>query len=101
MAKNINSKKLNITMATLVVVLIGVGSSGITNYANNKHQVKDTVIEVEELKADGCDPAKQAHTDIQVINVKLEGLKEDIDDSRTEQRADTKEILAAIKEKNP
>lgn len=99
MAKNTNGKWRQVAVVSSAVVIISVASSAITKYANNRHQVDDTVTDVAELKEDGCDPAIESRADIKVINVKLEGLKEDVKESRIEQRADTQEILTAIKEK--
>lgn len=92
MAKNTNGKRLNIALASLAVVIIGVASSGITKLASNRHQVDDTATDVVELKVDGCDPANDAQGDIKVFDVKLEGLKEDFQELRIEQRADVKEM---------
>ncbi len=99
MAKNAtNGKRLNIAMAGLVVLIVSVASSKITEYANNKHETKDTVKAVSDLKTEGCLPARVNEKAIIRFESKVDSLESKVDTYRIEQRADTKEILEAIKD---
>ncbi len=100
MAKKINGR-LNIAIASLIIIIVGVASSRITDYANNKHETKDTAKDVDELKVDGCDPSGENRTNIAVIDTKLQNIKTDVAELRIEQRVDTKEILKAIRDNSP
>ncbi len=109
MAKALSkSTPIKITIGLLIVVGLAIAAMS-AGWVDHNSDIEAIGVKADTIKVEGCDPAKQAHTDIQVINVKLDGLKEDIDDARTErkedfdvlrteQRADKQEILTAIKE---
>ncbi len=90
MAKT-NGKRLNIAIASLLVVVIVWASSGLTSYVGNVHQTDDTAKDLVELKEDGCDPARVNGTSIAVIQTQLENIEKNME-------ADTKAILMVIRE---
>ena len=90
MAKT-NGKRLNIAIASLLVVVIAWASSGLTSYVGNAHQTDDTAADLVELKEDGCDPSGINGTSIAVIETKLDNIEKNME-------ADTKAILKAIRE---
>ena len=97
MAKK-NGKRLNVAIASLLIVIIVWASSGLTSYVGNAHQTDDTAKDLVELQEDGCGPARVNGTSIAVIETKLETIEQDIGELRTEQRVDTATILKAIRE---
>ncbi len=105
MAKALSkSTPIKITIGLLILVGLAIAATS-AGWVDHNSDIKAIGVKTDTIKAEGCDPAKKSVTDIQVINVKLDGLKENIDDARAEQRAnrveqrtDKQEILAAIKE---
>lgn len=90
MAK-MNGRRLNIAIASLLIVIIAWASSGLTSYVGTVHQTGDTAADLVELKDDGCDPSRVNGTAIAVFETKLDNLKE-------QQHDDTEAILTAIRE---
>ncbi len=92
MAKNgTNGKRLSIATAGLVIIIVGIASSGLTRFVNTQHETKDTSKAVSELKTEGCLPARDNEKAIIRVESKVDAFV-------VEQRAAKKEILEAIKE---
>lgn len=91
MAKQ-NGKRYNIALASLVVVIIAMGSSGITDFVRSQHETEDTAKAVTELKAEGCLPARDNEKAI----IRVEGK---VDTLQIQQKASEERILKAIEDK--
>lgn len=104
MEKAVSGSKKNITRASLAVVLVGIASSGLTNYVNTSHQTEDTVGDVVELKADGCDPSGENTIAIARMDVKVEGFQGDVVELKGQMsglQAGQSAILQAIRDSSP
>ncbi len=96
MAKN--GTKTTIAIVSLVITATVIGVGLVAYAVTNSHQTDDTAEDLDALKIEGCNPAKELAISVAVIDTKLENIKEDVAESRVEQRADTKAILEAITE---
>lgn len=92
MAKK-NGNRYNIAVASLIVIVIAMASSGITDFVRSQHETEDTAEKVVELKTEGCLPARNNEKTL----IRFEGK---IDAIQTEQKASEERILKAIEE-NP
>lgn len=122
MAKN-NGKKSIITIIGVCATLIGifVGGAKIKDgldakaavRATQAHLVKDVAEAVEEVKTNGCDPARQqkqqiavgslemsyVQSDLEEVKEDVAGIKKGMIEQNIQQRADTTAILKAISDK--
>lgn len=104
MAKTGNGSKKSITLASLIIILVGIGSSGLTNYVNNTNQTENTIKDVDDLKDDGCDPSGVNTIAIARMDVKVEGFQEDVVELKGQMeglRTGQGVILQAIKGDSP
>ena len=88
---------IKITIGLLIIVggAIAAMSAG---WVDHNSDIKAIGVKADTIKAEGCDPAKKTVTDMAVVKTEVAAIKEDVREMRVEQQADTKEILAAIKE---
>ncbi len=68
----------------LIITVIVIIASVIKGYASLEaeveHQGKGHVAAIDTIKKEGCLPARQSKTDIQLIQKDVETMKEDVDD---------------------
>ncbi len=86
MAKNGN-RKTTIAIISLIVVVIAIIAGVIKGYskleAEVEHQEETHTAAVETIKAEGCLPARQSKTDIQLVQKDIEVMQKDIGDIKT------------------
>ncbi len=98
MAKTLSkSTPIKITIGLLIVVGLAIAAMS-AGWVDHNSDIKAIGVKADTMKAEGCDPAKKSVTDVAVIKTEVVAIKEDVREMRVEQQADTKEILAAIKE---
>ncbi len=96
MAKN--GTKITIAIISLVITVTVIGVGLVAYAVTNSHQTDDTAEDLDALKIEGCNPAKDLTVSVAVIGTKVENIEQDVADLRVEQRADTQAILEAINE---
>ena len=91
------STPIKITIGLLIVVGLAIAATS-AGWVNHNSHIKAIGVKADTMKVEGCNPAKELAISVAVIDTKLENIKEDVAESRVEQRADTKAILEAINE---
>ena len=91
------STPIKITIGLLIFVALAIAAMS-AGWVDHNSDIKAIGVKTDTMKAEGCDPAKKTVTDVAVIKTEVAAIKEDVREMRIEQQADTKEILAAIKE---
>ena len=91
------STPIKITIGLLIFVALAIAATS-AGWVDHNSDIKAIGVKTDTMKVEGCDPAKKTVTDVAVIKTEVAAIKEDVHEMRIEQQADTKEILAAIKE---
>ncbi len=91
------STPIKITIGLLIFVALAIAAMS-AGWVDHNSDIEAIGVKTDTMKAEGCDPAKKTVTDVAVIKTEVAAIKEDVREMRIEQQADTKEILAAIKE---
>ena len=98
MAKTLSkSTPIKITIGLLIVVGLAIAAMS-AGWVDHNSDIKAIGVKTDTIKVEGCNPAKELAISVAVIDTKLKNIKEDVAESRVEQRADTKAILEAINE---
>lgn len=73
MAKN--NKKTTIAIISLIIVVIGIIAGVIKGYADMEAEAKTHTANIETIKEEGCLPAREGKTKIQIIQKDIETIK--------------------------
>ncbi len=91
------STPIKVTIGLLIFVGLAIAATS-AGWVDHNSDIEAIGVKTDTMKVEGCDPAKKTVTDVAVIKTEVAAIKEDVHEMRIEQQADTKEILAAIKE---
>lgn len=99
MAKEKNSKaKVQIALASFLVIAVGVISAIVTYGVTNTHQTADNAQAVESLKLDGCDVSNANELTISSVETKMDMVIKK-QDKQEERQLEQTQLLHQIKGK--
>ena len=104
MAKEQNGTyKIYVYVAILVglTTLLNRGIDLVTANATEKHEVIDIKKDLEDQKADGCDPSRTNAYNMVRIETQLAGLKELVLSGKADNEADHRDLMDAINGASP
>ena len=83
MTKNNNGRKTTVAIISLIVTIVVVIAAGVKAYTvlaqDVEHQQTTHTSAIETIKEEGCLPARQGKTDIELIKKDIEHIKQGVD----------------------
>lgn len=76
MAKNGNGRKITMAIITLALIVAGTIAAIVKGYTKIEVEAQSHTTAIETVKIEGCLPARQGKTDIQLIKKDVEVIKD-------------------------